>query len=87
MTTPTTPARTEAKSLYGAPYIEAIRISIRKQTRRELRTLITVRHGQRIPRDCNLRNYVAKFHAHQQAINAGAKPSAFWLKAAGLPSQ
>lgn len=74
-------------SLYAAPYINEIRQNVRDTlTRRELRRLMTIRHGQRIPKDANLRNYVSKFHAHQQAINGGAVPSDFWRAAVGLPN-
>lgn len=73
-------------SLYAAHYISEIRLSVRKMPRRELRRLMTVRHGQRIPPDVNLRNYVSKFHAHQQAINGGAAPSDFWRSTVGLPN-
>lgn len=72
-------------SMNAEAYIEEIRLNVRRMTQCELRALMTVRHGQRIPKGVNLRNYVSKFHAHQQAINAGAKPSRFWLSVA-LPN-
>ena len=80
-------ALSDSRFLYSASYIKEIRLSVRKMSRRELRRLMTIRHGQRIPKDVNLRNYVSKFHAHQQAINAGAKPSNFWRAAVGLHTE
>lgn len=72
------------ENIYHAAYIEEIRRRARALTRKQLRHLLSVHHGQTLPKDANLRNYVAKFHAHQQAINAGAPPSAFWRRAVGL---
>lgn len=67
---------------YSDQYIQEIRRNVRnRSTRKELRTLMNVRHGQPIPKNVNLRDYVSKYHAHQQAINGGANPSAFWVKA------
>lgn len=69
-------------SLYGAPYIMEIRKSVRaRHTRCELRRLYLHGTGKPVPSSVNLRNHVAKWHAHQQAINAGEAPSAFGLLA------
>lgn len=72
-------------SLYDAPYIKRIRNAVRiRHSRSELRTLFWKGTGLSVPKDVNLRTFVSKWHAHQQAINAGAKPSKFWLKANNL---
>jgi len=69
-------------SPFAAKCIDAIRLNVRnRSTRKELRTLMNIRHGQPIPNDVNLRNYVSEYHAHQQAINGGAAPSPFWISA------
>lgn len=65
-----------------APYLHEIRIHVRARlTRAELRRHFWLGTGKQVPPGANLRNFVSKWHAHQQAINAGAKPSAFWHKA------
>ncbi len=74
-------------SVYAAPYISEIRLAVaRRHTRQELRSIFIRGTGHEVPVDANLRQYVSKWHAHQQAINAGATPSAFWKKAVGLNS-
>lgn len=69
-------------SLSAAPYLNDIRIAVAKRhTRRELVALFKRGTGYEVPKSANLRRYVPKWHAHQQAINAGAEPSQFWKEA------
>lgn len=69
-------------------YIEKIRLSVRaRNTRKQLRRIFLHGAGRHVPPNVNLRNFVAKWHAHQQAINAGDSPSSFWLQAVGLANQ
>jgi len=69
------------------PYVDGIRMAVRKrQTRSELRRMFFNGTGRLVPNGVNLRSFVSKWHAHQQAINAGALPSLFWLEVHGLKS-
>lgn len=66
-------------------YIEQIRRAVRaRHTRSELRRLFLIGTGRQVPRGVNLRAFVAKWNAHQQAINGGAAPSQFWRECVGL---
>lgn len=66
-------------------YVSEIRASVRKRhTRKELACLYHTGTGRSVPLEVNLRAFVAEWHSQQQAINAGAKPSAFWRRANGL---
>lgn len=63
---------------YDAGYLEEIRVNMRKLTREKLRALFRDGTGKDVPKGKNLRELVSRWHAHQQAINAGASPSRFW---------
>ena len=67
-------------------HVEAIRLRLKTETRRELRRILCQHHGLRLPPGANLRAYVPLFHAEQGAINAGHPPSPFWRRAVGLPN-
>lgn len=63
-------------------YCREIERNVRKNlTRKELKYLAVTRHGLKIPKNVNLRNYVSRFHAEQQYINGGGIPSQFWINA------
>jgi hypothetical protein len=55
-----------------------------RHTRAELRHLFFLGTAREIPKETNLREYVATWHVQQQAINAGAKTPKFWRKAVGI---
>lgn len=68
------------------PYISEIISRTRTQlTRKQLRFHFENRTGKTVPRDVNLRTYVAEWYGHQQAINGGEKPSRFWCSVVGAP--
>ncbi len=66
-------------------YIAEVENAMRKRhTRNELRALFRLGTGRAVPPGANLRRFVAKWHAHQQAINGGAVTSLFWRRAVGV---
>jgi hypothetical protein len=66
------------------PYLEEIRKTTRgRNTRKELRKYYFLHTGKEVPKDANIRDFVSKYHSHQQAINGGLQPSKFWLRHSG----
>lgn len=72
-------------TILTAAYIEEIRLAVCvRHTRKELAIIFLRGTGKLIPRGVNLRDYVSRWHAHQQVINNGASPSRFWKTINGL---
>jgi hypothetical protein len=64
--------------------LEIEELARRKLTRRELRRLFWRHTEKQVPPGVNLRFFVARVHADQQAINAGFPPTPLWRRAHGL---
>lgn len=68
-------------------YIEQIYRRMQSRTyhtRAELRLILFKGTGREVPKDVNLRQFVARWHADQQVINNGGPKTKLWLRANGL---